>query len=285
MRNRNKILMIVVSLLLCLTLISSCFVSSIYARFLKKSTHSTTVSFKKFDITVDVNTDFPNTARVTVVDDQTTLKNTNEYITKVIQIQNLRMTPGDVYNNDVQFTFSGTPSVDVNVIIDVDVAYTSDDFKVPSGVGGLTAAETIYFPINLTYGRKVGNTWTRCGAHTTSRITAIGADVWGDNYIEQQYMTQVNNYFRNPHTNAQGTLDTSTADYSSTWTFEKGKEVYFTDSSNNSITGIAFGFEWPLDYTTSSNNTNWNLRETHIANNEPTLTVTFSVTIEQKTNS
>ena len=124
--------------------------------------------------------------------------------------------------------------------------------------------------------------------HGLTRTAAITADNWAnERYIEQQYMTEVKDYFLNSHTSAAGTLNTATDNSSSvTWTFEKGKEVYFTDSSKESITGIGFGFEWPKDHTssTASTKTNWNLRETYIADKEPTLTVRYSITIEQKTN-
>lgn len=284
MRKRNKILMIIVSVLLCLTLISFCCLSNIFAKYTTQKDRKFVMNLQKYGITLEVA--FPKIDGVTVEENQSVLGNNKIYSTRIIEFTDLKLIPGNSYNNVVQFTFSGKPSVDVNVIIDVDVTYIGDNFKVPAKIGGLTA-ETIYFPINLTYGKKVGNTWTNIGNHGLTRTDEITADNWvNERYIEQQYMTQVKDYFLNPYTSAKGTLNSATDNGSSvTWTFEKGKEVCFKNSSNQTITGIAFGFEWPLNYTTSSNNTNWNLRETHIANNEPTLTVTFSVTIEQKTNS
>ena len=288
MKKINKKLFRIIAVLLCLVLISSCVLSGTLAKFVTKKDRNFTVRLKQFGVELNVATDFSKDSGVTVEEDQSKLDNKKTYSTYVIEFTDLKLIPGDAYNNVVQFTFSGTPSVDVNVIIDVDVTYNGDNFKVPAKIGGLTA-EKIFFPINLTYGKKVGNTWTNIDNHGLTRTDEITADNWAnERYIEQQYMTEVKDNFLNPHTSAAGTLSTATDNSSSvTWTFEKGKDVYFTNTNGENIVGVAFGFEWPIDYVTTQNNTNdinWNLKEAYIADKEPTLTVRYSITIEQKTN-
>ena len=72
MRKANKIIMAIVSTLLTLTLVSSCILSGLYAKYVTKESSSATVSFKKFGVTIthgtDLNTQYDTSARDGIVE-------------------------------------------------------------------------------------------------------------------------------------------------------------------------------------------------------------------------
>ena len=79
MRKRNKILMIIVSVLLCLTLISFCCLSNIFAKYTTQKDRKFVMNLQKYGITLEVA--FPKIDGVTVEDNQGVLGNNKIYST------------------------------------------------------------------------------------------------------------------------------------------------------------------------------------------------------------
>ena len=165
MRKRNKVLMIIVSILLCLTLISSCVLSNIFAKYTTKSERSVVAKIEKFGVTVEAKVDpalialndsLSADADKVVSDDGTAAS---------ITLKNIQIAPGDDFSKAVHFKITGQPKVNVRVKIAMDLSYSvskvaPDGFIVPEGVGGNTLngdSPYYYVPIGFTFGAKDAN--------------------------------------------------------------------------------------------------------------------------------
>ena len=150
MQKKNKALMMAVSTLLCLTLISSCLVSSVFAKYVTKDTATATAVIEKFGVTLSVSslsTTDQEKYGVTVTDNSTpNLKNAGVYS---ITVSGLKMGPGDTINDLISFTIGGKANVDCQLKIDPIVTFETDNivddnpndnikpntFFIPNGVG------------------------------------------------------------------------------------------------------------------------------------------------------
>ena len=176
MRKANKIIMAIVSTLLTLTLVSSCILSGLYAKYVTKESSSATVSFKKFGVTIthgtDLNTQYDTSARDGIVE------------IKVNTGDSKLIAPG-TRGALVWFRVKGSPevaySVDFSGSIDIGDGYTS---YIEDANGN--AIE--YFPIRFRYvaydvstdgGEEV---LKKVDALTSPLITVKRTDVWGNEH-------------------------------------------------------------------------------------------------------
>ena len=161
MQKKNKILMMAVSSLLCLTLISSCLVSSVFAKYVTTDTATATAVIEKFGVTLSVSSPISSLSAeektqrgldgVTVTDNSTiNMKTVGVYS---ITVSGLKMGPGDKIDEMIHFNFDGVANVHCRLSIDAIVEFeknNTDDknnFYIPSGVGISTGKH--YFPIQV----------------------------------------------------------------------------------------------------------------------------------------
>lgn len=127
MRKANKIMMATVSTLLTLTLISSCILSGLYAKYVTKEDSKVTVSFKKFGVTVEATVD-PNL--VALSEEASAYKgNENEIGYTFTKIS---LAPGDDFAEAVKFKITGTADVPLRVKVYIDGNYTAGNKSTPS---------------------------------------------------------------------------------------------------------------------------------------------------------
>ena len=118
MKKANKILMAMVAILLSLVLISTSVVSGVFARFVQTKSATTTVSFKKFGVSMEVTAP----SNVTKVNDGQDV---------AVTLNNLQIAPGYSDYYLVQVKFSGEPTVITHLKVAVDIEL-SPKFYVPA---------------------------------------------------------------------------------------------------------------------------------------------------------
>lgn len=281
MQKKNKILMMAISSLLCLTLISSCLVSSVFAKYVTKHTADIPISFKKWGVTVtaDVRDDFDEIATVEGEDGSAT-----------VTISGLNMKPGDDFSDAVRFTITGTPQVKCRVTVIQRFTYgtlTSTGAERESAIDamrffgaelGISTSNSEYWyvmPAGLTFGTGYYNTktgtytptlykdannndvkyvyisepWRLCkdsGVSSSDLYRATIRDACRDKMIEKIDSCKASSY---SWSNARG-IDID---------FEPNSEILFypkgqTHSDANKMNSFTFGFVLPytydrLDYT------------------------------------
>ena len=161
MRKANRIMMVTVSVLLTLTLISTCLISGLYAKYVTKEDSLVTVSFKKFGVNIEIwedttalgnlYKDWPENSRPSVVVDK-------DGDSASIEFSNLKMGPGDNLSELVHFRITGQADVALVVKIVYDINFNLEDYTVAEGVGGLTgsSAARSCFPFQFKFTPGVG---------------------------------------------------------------------------------------------------------------------------------
>ena len=264
MQKRNKILMMAVSSLLCLTLISSCLVSSIFSKYVTTDTASVSTVFKKWGVTItaDVRDDLPG-ATVTGDDDGSA----------VVTISGLNMKPGDDFSDAIRFTITGTPEVKCQVIIYAKYVYGTninnagsielinvDEKSKIEGING----EWYFMPIGLTFGAgycNASNVYTSIIPDDyalqpwrydspDNGIQPASSDIYSNNmaiaYANGIASKMNANYYKHSGSEHGIVFDTFLVDS----TTGKSEIVFHpeNDTSKN-INSFNFGFKWPYEYT------------------------------------
>ena len=277
MRKSNRILMIIVSILLALTLMSSCLLSGVFAKYVTKNTAWSTMYFKKFGVTITADVSEAVEARVDPDPDEGAL---------TVQVSNLKMRPGDEFFDAIHFTISGTSDVKLRLRISVNISsgYTAANFTVPVGVGGLEA-DTSYMPIGFTF--------TAVNTSGENERTDLLAP-WHN--VDDGTSTADYNAAKGKIIQAlMPRLDDAARDYDgSTYYVRKnisaGKKVTFypVDSANKAVTAYPiddfyFGFYWPLTHgDTPEEIAKYDEIGTWMANNiDTTFDVTYTVEVYQ----
>ena len=285
MRKRNKILMMAISSLLCLTLISSCLVSGIFAKYVTTSTTQSRVTFKKMGVNVDV---IVNKTALEALGATVNLPAADSNAVKAgsysVTISNLPIYPGigadpnkddsdtndvdGIYNNLVTFAFSGTANMPVKVSIGTDISYSNF---------GTGATAPTYLPIGFSCsaGDYSNNAFTLketyCTGSDARTGDSTGADnresVIASNIATRFNLTQEVNYacksFPKSDTNAIN------------FTYKDN-----TDTKNKTGTGTANAIAQGIFWKFSGNDAN----DTMIVDTYPngSISITYTVKVEQE---
>lgn len=244
MQKKNRIMMIAVSSLLCLTLISSCLVSGVFARYVTKDSAKVSTVFKKFGITVTAEPHADLAQYVTSADGAVTLELNNVAGENVFKIK-----PGDDYSDAIRFTITGTAEVPVEVKISPSFAYTNNTYyKIPKGVGGLST-ETQYMPLGFTFG----------GLYYDGETYSPKID---NDYVALPWLknTAANAMERVVVGNMLDKIDYTSSDTTSDTPyvlkkFEAGESILFTSKidSAKKVNAFDFGFVWPMEWSKDDN--------------------------------
>ena len=136
-KNINRVMMIIVSLLLALVLLSTSFVSSIYARYVVRDARKFEIGMTKFGVELIMtykedwgDEDDPNRKDVTITP-------TEKGDSISVTISDLMMFPGDDFPEIVRFKFveGKTPNVPVKVTITQALSYSQENFIIESEEG------------------------------------------------------------------------------------------------------------------------------------------------------
>lgn len=142
MKKTNRVIMIIVAVLLTLVLLSTSLVSGIFAKYVITKEATTTVSLKKFGVTLTVakGANVPSGASVI-------LTPTSGDTVKVT-VSNVSLAPGESIVELVKFTVANKPVVAAKLSVAVtNVTFTN--LQVAKDIGGLGTAAT-YVPLKFT---------------------------------------------------------------------------------------------------------------------------------------
>lgn len=277
MRKRNKILMIVVSLLLCLTLISSCFLSSIYARYTKIYDTSTVVQCEAYGVILTLEVDqklLDACGKDSNNNPLYTLTKNNATDEVTFTTSSLKLKPGDNYADMIKFTIGGNANVKCKLNIDVDVTYDADNFYIPS-----TSSENIiYMPVEFccTYADSNGSSV----ANKTLYNKFVDGPKEDDNveYVAMNAMLAdfndvvlTGNYDETNHTATDVSIEKI---FTPTTAAKPAAQLIYT-SGSKTVNKLNFGFKW-------TDNSNYDVYDTYLVENKtPTFTVSYTIRIEQ----
>ena len=299
MRKKNKILMMAISSLLCLTLISSCLVSSIFSKYVTTDTASVSTVFKKWgvNVEVDVNDDLEYTVNGGTV-----------------TISDINIKPGDDFSDAVRFTITGTPEVKCKVQIGCNIVYVYknnnsstnsnykySNFRVSSDLASAPANDDKYFmPIGFTFAAPKSRTSTDyiiprtivvspwreyTGINPSSSSSPLGMDTT-EKAIANAIKGKMNGFDGSSSTDTAG----SGGYYcSKSFTNSNANKIEFFASSGNTTTPIntfEFGFYWPYEYDGSETeiakyDEYSNIIAANAKENEGLFTITYFVSVQQ----
>ena len=298
MRKKNKILMMVISSLLCLTLISSCLVSGVFAKYVTKDTGTVSTVFKKWGVTVTAD----------VRDDL------QKYITSqsgaaTVTIAGLNIKPGDDYSDALRFTITGTPEVKCRVKLTVQFFYGNseeydyDRIKVV-GVDGVEASTDKYcMPVGFTFGAPKNRTskeyiisnayvvdpWREYTGKSPSSNDTTKPSSFSNVGMNSTEKLLVNG-IRDKLDGVTSTMTTNSyiyKDFDPSSTNSKiNKVAFYAKNGDVPINTLELGFAWPYENGTDEDTIamydNYsNIIAQKVAAKSEFITITYTISVEQ----
>ena len=275
MQNRNKVLMIIVAVLLCLTLISTSMLSGVFAKYSTENGHKfNAIRLKAFGITLTVDPSALANVGATVGDPV----KTDEEIS--VLVENLQLVPGYILDDALHISVTGTPRVNAELKITCEIIspYENEKNYFPQSTSGVAA--TYFMPIGFTYSTNpnpditlpepkslhyISYPWHKKTADEVEEIVirnlALPTAIDATYETTSEYVDSDNNRF-------------------CTKSFTKGTKI------SGSIESFYIGFDWPKEcYKTGASlaKENVDLMSTWAANNVTEgITVKFTFHIEQQ---
>ena len=253
MQKKNRFLMIVLSSLLCLTLISSCLTSGIYAKYVTKDSATVSSVIKKFGvkITTTVNSELAGMAG-----EQPIYSSDNTAKTSVTY-EKITLAPGATYLDAVNFEITGTADVPVRVTITCNVGYytgtsasSKNTVRIPQGYCGNTGSSVIAVPLGYTFGAKNAS-----NGYVIDRYYVVEPWRFGRaaNLVDDDMANSIKDKINFTNKVGTETSGESTNAFSTiSKDFKAGEEIVFypnnvTQTAANKINQFEFGFVWPFD--------------------------------------
>lgn len=275
MKKANRILMATVAVLLSLVLITTSVVSGIFARFTVLQEAKTKMTLNKFGVSLGLTLSDEFVALLggeDAVDDMTTVNGDSISI----NITNLKMAPGDIWDKAFNVSIDGTPTVDCRFKFDVDLNLDADKFTIPAGECGLTK-ETDHFPIYFTrYSLDSNSVYTNSVYFSD---TLVGDDISSKKNVEGVLHAQLvfgGIYFSD-------LIDDGKDGKALILDFEKDNEIFFNYAGFDfkrvpyiSFKSFDLGFQWPFETDDLTNK-----KDTYIVdhNKETGIGFTYVLTI------
>lgn len=248
----NKILIKIVAILLCLVLISMSIVSGIFAKFVIEKSGSTTIKFNKFGVSVGL----------TLSDEFVEFLGGEEKVADMmtvngdsisINIPNLKMAPGDIWDKAFTVSIDGTPTVDCRFKFDVDLNLDGSKFTIPAGECDFTS-DGIYFPARFKvttpfssgYYSRTDNLSEDAMAQIFAYYFVYFQDLDNENYcLSRDYPSGGELFFNVSNKGSKGNDSFKSFDLGFEWAFETDAltnqmDTYIVD--HNKETGIGFTY-------------------------------------------
>ena len=307
MQKKNRIMLKAVAILLSLVLITTCIVSSTFAKFVIQKSTKTEMTLEAYGIVLDLDVAQALKSACTVEE-----KVNGNSLT--VNLTNLKFVPGDDFSDSIIFSFSGTATTRIRFNIDVDVDFDTADFTVPAGVGKLTEA-TCFFPLGFTrdYDAYYNGNIYDVGSNADSVVIKPWSSINYYNYISEGILHKLYSYdFMStnliteediPDLTVTGSnKDDGSKDISLEKIFEDGDDVYFNAWSwyengvcieKLSVNNLKFGFYMPYDIDTTDDSYDSSLDYSAIENyllnklseENTDFSMSFTISVEQVSHS
>lgn len=277
MRKSNRIMIKVVAVLLTLVLFTSTVVSGTLAKYATYKDATTSVTFEQYGITVKawLDEDFKKAVGLSDADADLLMSDNSA---RVI-LNRIKMYPGCDYSKAINFSITGTATVDVSIKLTIYFAIAQNDFTnyAVNNVAGITTSTKV-MPIGFTF----------CSSQysgTTEPVYALKPWSLTHNQITGNYLEY---YMAGGMTKIiDVTREQAGNDYVHK-TITAGQPVVFhpKDANNkviktSSINEFALGLHWPMDYTEHETYSAKELGEIEVAlvNNGKLKPVKFGFTL------
>lgn len=297
MRKANKIMMITVSVLLSAVLLTTSALSGTLAKYTTSATaHSESARVAKWGVEIDASFD-PNLEKLA--------KKDGNDDAVIVQLEGIKIRPGDSFPKAIHFTVSGQAEVKLRVTIKSNIGYntgksTSNRFVIPKNYPtnlNLSDGTLSVMPAGFYFGYQ---------NEANGHVNKVSTKPWrfqAANNADNNMTNCINSNIIMSGKKTAGTTasDTCTGDnYSVVWKdFEPTEKIAFypqekDDVAEYAINDFYFGFEWPDEYSSSDLATDYqkydpddltmyfeSLYNTSATNDDPFLTFTFTITVEQ----
>lgn len=278
MQKKNKIMLKAVAILLSLVLITTCIVSSTFAKFVIQKSTKTEMTLEAYGVTLDL-------------DVAQALKNACTVEEKVngnsltVTLTNLTLAPGDDFSESIIFALSGAATTRTKLNVDIDVEYDISDFYIDPSVatddiddGSYCEA---YFPITLDV-----------VLNDESEPTQMFNATWVDLGLQspEAYIFWGSNGFRNRfgfdnvivgHYNMSGNPEKTPTDLAFERVLGVGDApglIYREDDGAEAevFDTFKFGFHWDFGESDKAS-----AIDTWLMNQQPTFSITYVFSLEQ----
>lgn len=272
MKKVNKALMATVAILLSLVLISTSVLSGVFAKFVETKSAGATVSLKAFGLTLTVD----KGSSASSVTYSPTDSNSTTALSVTVPIT---INAATDYDDIVKFTLSGTPNVDnVKLVLKINTSGVDNfyfsgtaDKKIPAGYHIPMVFMTQVFPDDTVRQSSSGTFWTYLTENETLENRII-AGIYDDITKNKNSSFYKNNY----HKNYDISCESNTLEME-IWNEKKVKQVdalQFGVRPYNYVSGDAAA-------ATGLTRSEAAILQTYIAESEPSLTITYTVSLEQ----
>ena len=286
-KNINRVMMIIVSLLLALVLLSTSFVSSIYARYVVRDARKFEIGMTKFgvELIMTYKSDWATNGKTV------TITPTQNGDSLSVTISDLRMIPGDSFPELVRFEFveGKTPNVPVKVTITQTLSHDKNNFKIREVNVGNLKKEEFVMPLGFKF-----------AAYDNSEKNVIPMG-----YVVEPWRLGPESYGVTMNRKLAGNLQAKfgetvslTDDYTAVEaSFKKGEALKFKKNRSDTeptINQLVFGVEWPETWEGTQYNTgsylregatalDYNVMETKLCSQgrDLSVSITYTVKIEQ----
>lgn len=300
MRKINKIMMATVSILLTLVLISSCVLSGIFAKYVTSKTASSQMRFERFGVIVEMDVDDVALEELGATVTKPS-KDSDEVKSGVysVTVSNLALKPGDDLTDFVKFEFSGKPNVMCKLVLDVDIEVEDPDaFYVPPDVFRPSNGSNLglnVMPLGFDYDILSSEDDITLYDYYCDPY-CIYPDSAEDCFMYWAFVYEFDWYGYtvvtdlNPDPDSIDYAIEQIIDVDGNFCSMNGEKtdienggVGFLGAYNDVIDKLNFSITWPFEYSSSLNgyDGDYDAVNTYIANNNPSITVSYTVRVEQ----
>jgi hypothetical protein len=229
MKKANRIMMATVAVLLSLVLLSTSFLSSVYARYVIKKEVDTVVTMEEFGVSLSISLSPELREHIQNVNKDSvkvTLKDSNA----IISVENLLMHPGYDFSDAFRFEMDGqaTSPVKLSVSMFIGVGKT-EYFRIDGD-------NFVFIPVGLTCGVKQTD-----GTYDTDYVLEIGNSYTQFSYMKSTFATNLSNKF---DLTASG--ETCYKEFRPTQANPSIPVQLLDQTDNNAVVkDFALGFKWP----------------------------------------
>ena len=233
MKKANRIMMARVAVLLSLMLLSTSFLSSVYARYVFKKEVDTVVTMEEFGVSLSISLSPELREHIQNVNENSvtvTLEESNA----IISVENLLMHPGYDFSDAFRFEMGGQATSPVKLSVSTSIAVGDrDSFEINE------SSNFVFIPVGLTCGVKQAD-----GTYDTGYVLEIGNSYNNFNYMKSTFATNLSNKF-DLTVNSNDT-NVCYKEFRPTQA-NSSLPVQLLDKTNDNapVTNFALGFKWP----------------------------------------
>lgn len=234
MQKKNRILRGIIATVLCLTLVSSCLVSGVFAKYVKTYNTSANITFKQMGVTLSM-----------ALDGVTGEVENDGNVSLTATIPSLKIGPGDQIYDAIKISVTGTSNVPVDIKMTCKVVYPDGKDYDENGVAeygnAYVSNSKCYMPIGFSC-KAYGDTKPVAACYSwQNKNSSQVSEIIIRNVAEEVFNKT---YKSSNSTEVKDDDDKGTGAWYYQEHFNKGTNF------SNTINEFAIGMYWPYEYGT-----------------------------------